>query len=463
MRVSTTARLPAPSRLRLWIALAVGLAMLVLAPSSALAQVGVLDQTSPAGNTSFNRDASSLTWQQQFHVTKAGILEGVKLTLNGSQTAQLNVRIRKGNGPSSQPVLFSQLVGKTNAMTEVVFVNMTAAAIPVAVGDTFVLELQGNGTAAGCAGHYGNPTSYPDPLFLNGAPYGDGFFRIAFQSYVLTCAPGTSCDDGDACTTGDTCTAGGCSGSPVVCGALDGCHGVGTCNPATGMCSNPPKVDGASCDDGDACTQADTCMAGVCTPSAPIPCTPSDACHDTGLCDPATGMCSNPAKMDGATCDDGSPCSEMDHCEMGACVAAPVACVPPNECFDAGTCSEVDGSCAFPAKPDGTPCTNGTCNAGMCTPSATTAASTAASTTAASSSAATTGATTTGATTSSSGTAGGGAGGQGGGSGNADTQGGGCSCRVGMESPDAEGALACLVIGLGLAARLARTRRSRHP
>jgi hypothetical protein len=57
----------------------------------------------------------------------------------------------------------------------------------------------------------------------------------------------------------DACQAGSCiSGAPVVCSALDPCHDAGICAPATGLCSNPAKADGTLCGSGM------TCTAGVC-------------------------------------------------------------------------------------------------------------------------------------------------------------------------------------------------------
>src|SRR2546422_1040329 len=96
---------------------------------------------------------------------------------------------------------------------------------------------------------------------------------------------GTACNDGNACTQTDTCQSGTCTpGSPVVCTASDQCHDAGTCNPGTGQCSNPAKTDGTSCNDGNACTQTDTCQNGTCTGSNPVVCTASDQCHDAGIC-----------------------------------------------------------------------------------------------------------------------------------------------------------------------------------
>ena len=106
-------------------------------------------------------------------------------------------------------------------------------------------------------------------------------------------ANGTACNDGNACTQSDTCQAGACTGgNPVACTALDQCHAAGTCNPATGVCSNPAKADGTACNDGNACTQTDTCQGGTCTGGNPVTCTAVDPCHAAGTCDPSTGKCS---------------------------------------------------------------------------------------------------------------------------------------------------------------------------
>src|SRR6185369_3301636 len=38
-----------------------------------------------------------------------------------------------------------------------------------------------------------------------------------------------------------------CRCSPVTCTALDACHTRGVCQPTTGVCTNPVAADGASC------------------------------------------------------------------------------------------------------------------------------------------------------------------------------------------------------------------------
>ena len=189
-------------------------------------------------------------------------------------------------------------------------------------------------------------------------------------------ANGTVCNDGNACTTVDTCQGGACTGaSPVVCSALDQCHVAGTCDPTTGSCSNPAKPNGTACNDGNACTTVDTCQAGACTGASPVVCSALDQCHDPGTCDLATGTCSNPAKADGTSCDDGSACTRGDRCLGGSCLGAALTiCVARDQCHDAGTCDPQTGNCPNPSKADGTACNDGSnctggdsCQSGVCT------------------------------------------------------------------------------------------------
>jgi uncharacterized repeat protein (TIGR01451 family) len=178
-------------------------------------------------------------------------------------------------------------------------------------------------------------------------------------------ADGTGCDDGNACTQGDSCQGGSCLGAPVVCAALDQCHVAGTCDPATGMCSNPAAADGAACDDGNACTQTDSCQGGSCVGGSAVVCTALDQCHAAGTCDPATGICSNPAALDGTACDDGNACTSGDACHTGACTSTAIpGCVPCTtaaDCSDGNSCTtdicDASGVCAHSNVPGCIPCT----------------------------------------------------------------------------------------------------------
>jgi hypothetical protein len=122
---------------------------------------------------------------------------------------------------------------------------------------------------------------------------------------------GSSCSDGNGCTGNDVCGAGICIPGPRVscpggeacdpvdgacrpgldlcagkiCGALDSCHEGGTCDPATGNCSQPISANGKPCSDGFACTQVDTCQAGVCTGGSPVVCQAPAVCREPdGTC-----------------------------------------------------------------------------------------------------------------------------------------------------------------------------------
>jgi len=136
------------------------------------------------------------------------------------------------------------------------------------------------------------------------------------------------------------------------------CLNAGTCDVVTGICSNASKSDGSPCSDNNACTQADACLAGRCTGTNPVDCISHDECHDVGVCDPTTGQCSNPAKADGSVCDDGDACTQADSCRDGVCVGG-IGCVPTDQCHVAGTCDPVTRSCTNPPKPNGTTCEDG--------------------------------------------------------------------------------------------------------
>src|ERR1019366_6104076 len=188
-------------------------------------------------------------------------------------------------------------------------------------------------------------------------------------------ANGTACSDGNACTLGDSCQGGTCSGaSSVTCTASDSCHTAGACNPVSGAWSNPTAANGTICNDGNACTQADACATGVCVGSNPVTCAAGDQCHAAGTCDPASGTCSNPAAPNGTGCNDGNACTQTDSCQSGACVGSnSVACPVADACHMPGTCDPVSGICSETPMPDGTSCgaasaciANPTCLSGSC-------------------------------------------------------------------------------------------------
>ncbi|MBW2458033.1 MAG: hypothetical protein JRI68_26245, partial [Deltaproteobacteria bacterium] len=94
-----------------------------------------------------------------------------------------------------------------------------------------------------------------EPVLMTQAVFGDISGPCAAPS-----SNGVPCNDGDACTVGDACLNSLCvSGNPVVCTALDDCHDAGVCNSQTGVCTDPVKPNGSPCPGG-------SCQGGVCIP-----------------------------------------------------------------------------------------------------------------------------------------------------------------------------------------------------
>lgn len=139
-------------------------------------------------------------------------------------------------------------------------------------------------------------------------------FSLCAFAFVLGDEP---CDDGDACTTGDTLREGRCIPGPGTPDCDDGNRCTDdVCYPAMGCVhENGMKA----CSDNDACTTGDICSDGACVGRYRITCPAPDSCHRAGMCDPATGLCSNLTLSDGTACDDGDLCTTGDACEHGAC------------------------------------------------------------------------------------------------------------------------------------------------
>ncbi|MFT3766502.1 MAG: kelch repeat-containing protein [Minicystis sp.] len=110
---------------------------------------------------------------------------------------------------------------------------------------------------------------------------------------------------------------------------------------------------------------------GVCCKSACTgPCMACAAAHGAT----ADGTCT---ALDNVPCDDGNACTEGDSCHAGACYGnggPGLLCPPPpSECQGsgmAGMCDPMIG-CAVFDFPDGTPCSIGTCLSGTCVPAST--------------------------------------------------------------------------------------------
>ncbi|MEO7592544.1 MAG: hypothetical protein ABI134_15110 [Byssovorax sp.] len=147
---------------------------------------------------------------------------------------------------------------------------------------------------------------------------------------------GSSCEDGDACTQGETCASTACGGGQAIsCDDMNPCTDD-ACDPAKG-CTHTDNT--TPCDDGDACTTSDVCAAGACKPGTATPCDDQNSCTDDA-CNPATG-CTHADNT--AACDDGNVCTTLDVCAGGACKPGPAkSCDDQNPCTD-DTCDPAAG------------------------------------------------------------------------------------------------------------------------
>ncbi len=251
----------------------------------------------------------------------------------------------------------------------------------------------------------------------------------------------TACDDGNPCTVGDICDGlGACKSGTAVCacqgdadckpqddgnpcnGALycDKSSGAAACkvNPATlvvcstkgdtacvknqcneksGQCQATEADNKTPCDDSEACTVGDACLAGKCKPGAdtckcsmdahclsqedgnlcngtlfcnkatgqcdlnPATVVACAAVDDTycskNLCQPATGKCSVTPTHEGKACDDGDDvCTQDETCQSGACTTSTNTCLCSSDadCMDDGDlcnglpyCNKAKKKCAI--------------------------------------------------------------------------------------------------------------------
>ena len=171
---------------------------------------------------------------------------------------------------------------------------------------------------------------------------------------------GAGCEDGNACTVDDACRSGACVGTVLRCDDGEVCTDD-TCDPIGGCVHASNTVP---CDDGDACTAGDVCGGGVCS-GVSLRCDDDNRCTDD-TCDPAKG-CVHASNT--LPCDDRNPCTGPDTCAGGTCGGALLGCDDGNGCTD-DACNPARGcvhtnnaaSCN-----DGNACTGpDSCAGGMC-------------------------------------------------------------------------------------------------
>jgi hypothetical protein len=197
-----------------------------------------------------------------------------------------------------------------------------------------------------------------------GCECGDGVCSPEFGEDCGTCP--TDCGVCSTCGDGvvDPLLVEECGEPDLSCatGQCVGCRCLLTCGNGTveigeqcdgGACCNPDCTSSTgSCEDGDVCTQGETCQSGVCTGGSLVDCNDgnectSDSCDLSGGCQNTPVFCTdgNTCSTDACdptvgctgsltSCDDGDDCT-IDTCDPGeGCVhtadtSAP-ACSPPS-------------------------------------------------------------------------------------------------------------------------------------
>ena len=143
------------------------------------------------------------------------------------------------------------------------------------------------------------------------------------------------CDDDNACTVNDICGGSGCQGETVDCGDQNPCTAT-SCEPTQGC--HTEALEGAGCDDEDACTTGETCDAfGACGDGSGVVCDDQNPCTDD-VCDVQSGCGYTNNTSD---CDDGNQCTGGDVCAAGTCVPGANGC----DCQVDAECGNDDNLC----------------------------------------------------------------------------------------------------------------------
>ena len=206
----------------------------------------------------------------------------------------------------------------------------------------------------------------------DGNPCTDDFCNETLKMCIGTNNNQNQCDDGDNCTISDSCVNGTCIGTPVNCNDNNTCT-VDTCSPINGTCMNTDLPVNSTCNDGDFCTEQDSCIfdisgGGILCKGIDIDCDDGNNCT-FNECSPLNGTCLI-TNLDGILCNDNNECTQNDTCDNGICFGIGVDCNPNTQCANY-TCNHYTGNCdimhIIGSCDDGLECTeNDTCINGEC-------------------------------------------------------------------------------------------------
>ncbi len=163
---------------------------------------------------------------------------------------------------------------------------------------------------------------------------------------------GSPCDaDQNGCTKNDACKSGVCqAGTAVACpGSTDPCKVVACVSGGadTYTCSTGNAPSSTPCSDGLFCTTGETCSGGLCGGGAPRDCGSSGNACQPSVCNEVTDACGTAVATDGTPCDDQNACTESDACVAGACTGGTSTCV--EEVLSVGvTAAQIPAVAAIP-------------------------------------------------------------------------------------------------------------------
>ncbi|HIA01921.1 MAG TPA: hypothetical protein EYN66_08420, partial [Myxococcales bacterium] len=177
------------------------------------------------------------------------------------------------------------------------------------------------------------------------------------------------CDDGNPCTENDSCYLGNCVGGDLVKCTVPSCGSSASCVDGEG-CVVEWKPEGAECDDENLCSADDACNADHNCVGSQASCSDFNPCT-VDSCDPQSG-CENTIgdATNGAFCSLTNACGGLGVCNNGVCTSqGDAGCEDNNPCTD-DECQDDAGCVNVPNVQlcdDGDSCTTGDiCNAGQC-------------------------------------------------------------------------------------------------
>lgn len=180
---------------------------------------------------------------------------------------------------------------------------------------------------------------------------GDGLLDCADPDCAdQPCGPGSTCLQPPLCASGVCGTP-----EPVACADPSGiCLAGATCFLDAG-CRFTRVLDAGTACAGGRCLADGGCVA----PETGAACANGVDDDFDGLVDCADPDCN------GASCEDGDACTIAQQCSNGRCDGgATVVCNSPADCQLVGLACLSDGGCSYPQAPIGSPCDGGFCSAG---------------------------------------------------------------------------------------------------